>query len=138
MSDSVFTKMLQGEIPREIIYQDNICFVIPTNAPHTEGHIMVIPVEQVANWEDLDSQTYQHLMWVVQQMGKVLKKVYQPPKVGVEIVGFEVDDVQVNGIPFYKIADMDHTSDKKADISELKKIGDKLRTVISEQGSLST
>jgi histidine triad (HIT) family protein len=133
MTDSVFTKMYKGEIPREIIYKDDVCFVIPTIAPHTEGHIMVIPIEQVANWEDLDVKTYQHCMDVVQKMGKVLKKLYACPKVGVEIVGFEVPHVHIHIIPFYKIADMDHTSAKTVDFAELKPVADKIRTALDSQ-----
>ena len=136
MTESVFTKMYKGEIPREIIYQDDVCFVIPTIAPHTEGHVMVIPVEQVANWEDLDKQTYQHLMNVVQQMGKLLKKVYDSPKVGVEIVGFEVEHVHIHVIPFYKILDMDHTQAKQVEFEQLQPVAEKLRAAIEAQGGL--
>lgn len=134
MADSVFTKMLKGEIPREIIYQDDICFVIPTIAPHTEGHIMVIPIAQVANWEDLDRETYLHCMDIVQKMGKVLKKVYQCPKVGVEIVGFEVPHVHIHVIPFYKMEDMDHTSAKTVEFTTLQPVAKKIRTTIKEEG----
>ncbi|MFO0862887.1 MAG: HIT family protein [Candidatus Saccharibacteria bacterium] len=134
MADSVFTKMLKGEIPREIIYQDDICFVIPTIAPHTEGHIMVIPIAQVANWEDLDRKTYLHCMDIVQKMGKVLKKVYQCPKVGVEIVGFEVPHVHIHVIPFYKMEDMDHTSAKTVEFTTLQPVAEKIRTTIKEEG----
>ena len=134
MADSVFTKMLKGEIPREIIYQDDICFVIPTIVPHTEGHIMVIPIAQVANWEDLDHETYLHCMDIVQKMGKVLKKVYQCPKVGVEIVGLEVPHVHIHVIPFYKMEDMDHTSAKTVEFTTLRPVAKKIRTTIKEEG----
>ncbi len=135
MADSVFTKMLKGEIPREIIYKDDVCFVIPTIAPHTEGHVMVIPIKQVANWEDLDPKTYQHCMEVVQKMGKILKKVYQCPKVGLEIVGFEVPHVHINVIPFYKIEDMDHTSAKEVEFTTLQPVAEKIRTAIKQEGA---
>lgn len=136
MQDSVFTKMYKGEISREIIYQDDVCFVIPTIAPHTEGHIMVIPIDQVADWQDLDSDTYLHCMDVTQKMGKILKKMYDCPKVGVEIVGFEVPHVHIHVIPFYSIDDMDHTSAKQVEFAALKPVADKIRAVIEQQGAL--
>lgn len=136
MAESVFTKMYKGEIPREIIYQDDICFVIPTIAPNTEGHILVIPIDQVADWQDLDRDTYLHCMDVTQKMGKILKKMYDCPKVGVEIVGFEVPHVHIHVIPFYTIDDMDHTSAKQVDLDALKPVADKIRAAIEQQGDL--
>lgn len=136
MADSIFTKMLKGEIPREIIYEDDVCFVIPIIAPHTEGHIMVIPNKQVADWQDLDSKTYQHCMDIVQKMGRVLKKLYRCPKVGVEIVGFEVPHVHIHVIPFYKMADMNSTSAKTVEFSQLKPVADKIKAAIKAQGGL--
>lgn len=134
--ESVFTKMYKGEIPREIIYQDDVCFVIPTIKPHTVGHVMVIPIEQVADWQDLDSVTYQHCMDVVQKMGRLLKKVYDCPKVVIEIVGFEVPHVHIHLIPAYTIEDIDHTSAHEVEFTELKPVADTLRAVIKDQGGL--
>lgn len=134
MAESVFTKMLNGEIPREIIYKDDVCFVIPTIAPHTEGHIMVIPVEEVADWQDLDTKTFQHCMKITQRFGRLLKNLYECPKVGVEIVGFEVAHVHIHIIPFYKIEDMDHTSAKTVDFTDLKPVADKIRNAIQDGG----
>ncbi len=132
MASSVFTKMLKGEIPREIIYQDDVCFVIPTIAPHTEGHIMVVPKQEVANWEDLDEDTYRHCMDVVYIFGKVLKKAYNSPKIGVEIVGFEVPHVHIHIIPFYVIDDMNSTSAKQVEFEDLKPVAEKIRKVYAE------
>jgi diadenosine tetraphosphate (Ap4A) HIT family hydrolase len=136
MAESVFTKMLKGEISREIIYQDDVCFVIPTIAPHTEGHLMVIPIKEVADWLDLDVKTYQYCMDVVQKIGRLLKKIYNCPKVGVEIVGFEVPHVHIHVIPFYKMDDMNSTSAKKVEFEQLKPVADKIRTAIEQQGGL--
>ena len=137
MAESVFSKMYKGEIPREIIYQDDVCFIIPTIAPHTEGHVMVIPIKEVADWQDLDSKTYQHCMDIVQKMGRVLKNLYNCPKVVVEIVGFEVPHVHIHIIPAYKIVDMDHTQAKKVNFEQLKPVADKIRAAIVDQGGLN-
>jgi len=137
MKDSVFTKMLKGEIPREIIYQDDICFIIPTIAPHTEGHCMVIPIKQVEDWEDLDVPTYQHCMLIVQKLGRTLKKLYDCPKVGVEIVGFEVPHTHIHVIPFYKIEDMNNTSAKTVEFTQLKAVANAIRNALQTQEGLS-
>jgi diadenosine tetraphosphate (Ap4A) HIT family hydrolase len=136
MTKSVFTKMLEGDIPAEIIYQDDSCFVVPTIAPHTEGHIMVITTEQIENWEDLNAQTYQEVMQIVKKIGKLTKSIYSCPKVGVSIVGFEVSHVHVHIIPLYKISDMDHTSAKQVEFDQLGLVAEKYRAEITAQGGL--
>ncbi len=128
--------MLKGEIPREVIYQDDVCFIIPTIAPNNEGHCMVIPIEQTEDWETLDAKTYQYIMDIVQKFGRVIKETYDCPKVGVVIEGLEVPHVHVHVLPIYKTGDLDHTRAHEVEYSMLKPVADKLRAAIEEQGGL--
>lgn len=136
MSDSVFTKMLKGEIPREIIYQDSVCFVIPTIAPHNPGHCLVITNEQIENWEDLDSKTYVHTMKVAQQVARAIKAVYYCPKVGIATVGFEVPHVHIHLIPLYKLSDADHSKAKQTNLDNVQPEAKKIRGAIKAQGGI--
>jgi diadenosine tetraphosphate (Ap4A) HIT family hydrolase len=137
MPDSIFIKMLKGEIPREIIYQDDVCFVIPTIAPHNPGHCLVITNQQVENWEDLDKETYLHTMNVAQEIGKVLKQVYSCPKVGIATVGFEVPHVHIHLIPLFKLSDSDHTKAKPTDLEHIQPEAKKIRAAIKSQGGIT-
>ncbi len=136
MSESVFTKMLKGEIPREIIYQDEVCFVIPTIAPHNPGHCLVITNEQIENWEDLDTQTYTHTMKVAQEIAKAIKSIYNCPKVGMATVGFEVPHVHIHLIPLYKLSDADHSKAKPTDLEKVQPEAKKIREAIKAQGGI--
>lgn len=133
MPDSVFTKMQKGEIPREIIYEDDVCFVIPTIAPHNPGHCLVITNQQVENWEDLDDKTFQRTMSVVRRVGKAIKEVYNCPKVGIATVGFEVPHVHVHVIPLYKLSDADHTKAKTTELSVIAPEAKKIRAALEAQ-----
>lgn len=133
MPDSVFTKMLKGEIPREIIYEDDICFVIPTIAPHNPGHCLVITNEQVENWEDLDDKTYEHTMKVAKKIARVIKRVHNCPKVGLATVGFEVPHVHIHVIPLYKLEDADHTKAKPVELEQVQPEARKIRAVLNEK-----
>ena len=137
MSESVFTKMLKGEIPREITYQDDTCFVIPTIAPHNPGHCLVITNEQIENWEDLDAKTFIHTMRIAQETAKVIKRVYQCPKVGISTVGFEVPHVHIHLIPLYKLSDADHSKAKPTDLEEVQPDAKKIREAIKIQGGIN-
>ncbi len=129
---SIFTQILKGEVPGEIIYQDEICFIMMTIAPHNPGHCMVIPVEQVADFEDLPSALYQHTMAVAQSMAKVLKRVYHSPKVALAIVGLEVAHVHVHLFPLYHEAEMNPAQAQHPPMSIIRTEAQKLRLAIQE------
>lgn len=137
MSESVYTKVRKGELPGHLLYQDKVCFVILTIQPHHPGHLLVIPVEEVANWEDLDSEVWQHIAVVAQQFAKLIKKVYQPPKVGLSIVGFEIAHVHVHVFSLFEIADIDHDKARPSDPKELEKAAGMIVGAIEEQGGIN-
>lgn len=137
MSESVYTKVRKGELPGHILYQDDICFVILTIQPHHPGHLLVIPVEEMANWEDLESGVWQHIALVAQQFGKLIKKVYQPPKVGLSIVGFEIAHVHVHVFSLFEIADIDHDKARPSDPKELEKAARMISEAMTNQNGIS-
>lgn len=136
MTDSVFTEMLKGKIPREIIYQDDICFVIPTIAPNKPGHCLVITNKQVENWEDLDEQTFVHTMKVAKEIARVIKQIYKCPKIGISTVGFEVPHVHIHLIPLYTARDADHTQATSTDLHEVRLEAIKIREALEAQGGV--
>ncbi len=136
MDESIYTRIRKREIPGYILYEDNICFVILTIQPHHPGHVLVIPVEEVVDWEDMKSEDWAHLMKVTQQFGMVIKKLYQPPKIGLAAVGFEIPHVHIHVIPLFEIADIDHDRAKQAEPADLAKEADKLRAAIKAQGGI--
>lgn len=97
MQDSVFTKIIKGEMPGEVIYQDDQCFVPLTIQPLTEGHMMVIPRQQVDHLWDLDDEIYHHLFRVARQMQAKLKIAYPDyPRIGLLVEGFGVPHTHVH------------------------------------------
>lgn len=136
MNKTIFTQIRLGELPGEILYQDERCFVILSNRPHNPGHLLVIPVSEVANWEDLDTETLSYLMKVVQFFAKVLKAVYQPPKVGLASVGFEVPHTHIHVYSLMKISDIDHTTAKSSTPDQLKLEAAKIHDHITSIGGV--
>jgi diadenosine tetraphosphate (Ap4A) HIT family hydrolase len=93
---------------------------------------MVVPVEQIADFETLPPKTYRHLMDVAQQMARRLKKIYSPPKVALAIVGMEVAHVHVHLFPLYAEAEMNPAAAKHPSFEEISAEADKLRQALSE------
>lgn len=136
MNKTIFTQIRLGELPGEILYQDKVCFVILSIRPHNPGHMLVIPVSEVANWEDLDTETLSYLMKVAQFFAKVLKVVYQPPKVGLASVGFEVPHTHIHVYSLMKISDIDHTTAKASTPEQLKLEAAKITNHIASIGGV--
>lgn len=96
MQDSIFTKILRGEIPGEVIYQDDTSAVLLTIEPFSPGHLMVIPKVQVDHLWDVDTDTYHHLFDIARQASVHLRSVYSYPRVGTVVEGFGVPHAHIH------------------------------------------
>lgn len=135
MQDSVFTKIIKRELPAEIITENDRTIVILTREPHNPGHMLVIPRVQVDRFYDLEEADYIGVMSTVKKMSKLLELTFNPKRVGLAIVGFEVPHVHVHVIPLNEIADIDHGRARSATPEELHETGDKLRTILAQKKS---
>lgn len=130
MQPSIFTKIIERKIPAEILYEDKLVIAILTIEPHNLGHSLVITKQPVENWEDLPDELYIYCMRVVKALGRVLNTVYQPKKMGISVVGFEVPHVHIHLIPLYQNSDMEHSNAHAVADKELKVEADKIRRQI--------
>lgn len=96
MQDSIFTKIIDGEIPGEIIYEDEMCVVLLTIQPFSPGHLLVIPREQIDHLWDIDNKTYHHLWDIVHKMAEKLKQTYTYDRVGVVVEGYGVPHAHIH------------------------------------------
>lgn len=129
-SPSIFTKIINGEIPCHKVYEDEKTFAFLDIHPVTEGQVLVVPKKQVSFVWDLDTDDYQALMTTVQKVGQRLRQAFRhKQRVGVMIEGLDVGDhAHVKVFPFDKgeyrrLPDMDAEPDHEA----LAKIAEKIR-----------
>jgi diadenosine tetraphosphate (Ap4A) HIT family hydrolase len=108
MTDSIFTKIIKGEIPAYKIYEDEKVIAILTIEPMFPGHVLVIPRVQVDHIWDLSDIDYTYLWQIVRKLGKHIKNVLQPARVGIVVEGFGVPHVHVHLVP------INHSNDLKA------------------------
>jgi histidine triad (HIT) family protein len=102
MEDSIFTKIIKGEIPCHKIYEDEYSFAFMDINPIQPGHVLVVPKKQIGFVWDLDPQSYQALMQTVQKVGVRLREVFaDKSRVGVMIEGLDVaEHAHVKVFPF--------------------------------------
>ena len=134
MSESIFTKIYKGDAPGEVVFRDDLCFVILTITPNNPGHMLLIPIEETPDWQDLEPDTFSHMMLLAQKLGKIVKKVYNPPKVALSSVGFEVPHVHIHIFSLFKIADIDHGNARSTTPEAMRIEADKIRAAIKQEG----
>ena len=104
---SIFTKIINGELPGHFIWKDEVCVAFLTIAPLQPGHALIVPRAEVDSWTDLEPEVMQHLTDVAQAIGRALDRAYQPEKVGLVILGLEVRHVHLHVSCIWKPTDLD-------------------------------
>jgi histidine triad (HIT) family protein len=104
---SIFTKIINGELPGHFVWKDDVCVAFLTIAPLKPGHTLVVPRAEVDSWTDLEPDVMNHLTGVAHAIGRALDKAYQPEKVGLVILGLEVRHVHLHVSCIWKPTDLD-------------------------------
>jgi histidine triad (HIT) family protein len=104
---SIFTRIIKGDIPGRFIWRDERAVAFLDVRPLAPGHCLVVPVQEIDRWTDLDVETATHLMVVAHAVGKAQQLVFSPPRVGMMIAGFEVPHVHMHLFPTSSMARFD-------------------------------
>lgn len=128
MQDSLFTKIIKGEIPCHKVYEDDKTLAFLDIHPVVDGHTLVIPKKQVEFIWDLEDEDYQMVMASVKKVAKHMREVLNVPYVGVQVVGVDVPHAHVHLIPFTTVEEYRGHSDMNAepDHAKLAEIAAKL------------
>lgn len=105
--ESIFTKIIKGEIPTYKIYEDDRVIAILTDRPLFEGHTLVIPKVQVDHLWDLEDDDYHYLLEISKKIAKKIRSVYNSPRVGMVVEGFGVPHAHIHLIPIYESNDLE-------------------------------
>ena len=125
MADSVFTKIIKGEIPAQKIYEDDKNVAFLTIEPIQPGHTLIVPKAQVDHLWELPDEDYLSLMMAVKKVALRIKDVIGKQRVGVKVEGFEVPHAHVHLVPIDSIAEY-NALPRTANRGELAKIAQKL------------
>ena len=102
---SIFTKIIQGEIPcYKVAETDKFLAFLDVN-PNAEGHTLCIPKMEVDKIFDLDESSYNGLMQFSRKVAVALEKAVSCKRVGVSVIGVEVPHAHVHLIPLNTMED---------------------------------
>jgi len=97
---SIFTKIIQGDIPSHKVYEDEMTLAFLDIHPAQPGHTLVIPKNEVEFIWDLNEQDYQAVMATAKKVAIRLRDVLAVPYVGEKVFGIDVPHAHVHLIPF--------------------------------------
>jgi len=109
---SIFTRIIQGEIPCHKVGEDDRYLAFLDINPLREGHSLVIPKLEVDKFFDLPQDVLAGIMPFAQGVAKRIAAVVPCDRIGVSVVGLEVPHAYVHLIPIDSIYDMDFSKPK--------------------------
>jgi histidine triad (HIT) family protein len=96
---TIFTRIIRGEIPGTFVYTDEACVAFMSINPMADGHVLVIPRDEVDHWVDLSQYMASHLFEVSHRISKALQQAFPCERVGLIIAGYEVNHCHIHLIP---------------------------------------
>lgn len=126
--ESIFTKIVKGDIPSYKIAESETCYAFLDINPLAKGHTLVIPKKEVDYIFDLEDELYEELFAFARNVGKAIESVISCKRIGMIVFGLDVPHAHIHLIPINKSADMCFSSPKlKLDQTEFLKIAEEIK-----------
>lgn len=127
---TIFTKIINGEIPCYKIAEDENFFAFLDINPNAKGHTLCIPKKEVDKIMDLDEATYMGLMAFSRKIGKAIEAAITCQRVGMTVIGLEVPHVHVHLIPLGGMKDATFQSKVSLTEAEFVAVAEQIKSKI--------
>lgn len=130
---SVFTMIINGDLPGRFVYQDDDVVAFLTIEPMTPGHTLVVPRAEVDNWQDVDPELFAKVMDVAQLIGKAVCSAFDTERAGLIIAGLEVPHLHVHVFPARNLSDFGFANvDRNPSPESLDDAAAKIKSALAE------
>lgn len=120
--DCIFCKIVKGELPSNLVYEDDLIMCFLTIQPINEGHVLIIPKNHYLDTDEIPTEVVTSMMVLSKRIVKVIKEKYSPDGYSIMQNGGEFNDIghyHMHVFPRYKGDGFGWTfSDKKHDFSQ--------------------
>lgn len=127
---SIFTKIIQGEIPCYKIAEDEHCFAFLDINPNAIGHTLCIPKQEVDKLFDLPKERYHELLEFTRKIAIALEKAVPCERVGMAVVGLEVHHAHIHLIPISQMSEMTFQEKVALTPEEFQEVADKVKAYL--------
>jgi histidine triad (HIT) family protein len=103
---TIFTRIINGEIPGTFVHRDEHCVAFMSINPLAHGHALVVPVDEIERWTDLSPELAAHLFAVAHRIGVAQQEAFGCDRVGLIIAGYEVPHCHVHVIPTNSMSEL--------------------------------
>ena len=130
---SVFTKIINGELPGRFVYRDDAVVAFLTIEPLRYGHVLVVPVEETDKWTDLDPRIWSRVNEVAQNIGRAVIEAFGSARAGYIIAGFDVPHTHIHVFPTDRMSEYNFANQMAADATDPAKMDEaaaKIRAIL--------
>lgn len=126
---SLFTKIINGEIPSYKVGENQYCYAFLDIQPVTKGHVLVVPKTEIDYLFNVEDQLLAELMLFAKSIAKKMDIVFDCNRIGVSVIGLEVPHAHIHLIPINSITDMDFSKERLNFTSqEMQELADKIKS----------
>ncbi|MDK4229393.1 HIT family protein [Corynebacterium pseudodiphtheriticum] len=112
---TVFSKVINGELPGRFVYRSSDVVAFLSIEPLTYGHVLVVPVEEVDKWTDMAPELWARINAVAYEIGNAVIEAFDVPRAGNVIAGFEVPHAHIHVFPASSMDDFNFANVIPAD-----------------------
>lgn len=124
---SIFTKIINGELPSYKIAENDKCYAFLDISPLAEGHTLVVPKQEVDYIFDIDDELYIHLHLFARKVAKAIKQAVPCEKVGMAVIGLDVRHAHIHLVPLKAVGDLNFAKEKLSlPAEQMKAIAEKI------------
>lgn len=124
---SIFTKIINGEIPAYKITEDENYLAFLDVNPNAKGHTLCIPKNEIDKIFDMEEEHYLGLMQFSRKVSKALEKTVPCKRVGMAVIGLEVPHAHVHLIPLNEMDEMRFQNKVKLSKEEFEELAEKIK-----------
>lgn len=136
---SVFTMIINRDIPGRFVYEDDEVVAFLTIEPMTQGHTLVVPRAEIDNWQDVEAGVFAKVMAVAQLIGKAQSKAFDVERTGLIIAGLEVPHLHVHVFPARDLSDFGFAGvDRNPSPESLDEAQAKIKAALAELDSATS
>jgi diadenosine tetraphosphate (Ap4A) HIT family hydrolase len=130
---TLFTKIINGELPGRFVYEDDEVVAFLTIEPMTQGHTLVVPRAEIDQWQNIEPAVFGRIMSVAQLVGKAVCRAFDADRAGVIIAGLEVPHLHVHVFPTRSLSDFGFANvDRNPSAESLDEAQAKIKAALAE------